>query len=203
MHDPAAPAEFPALSAPVVSAEAVLRAHRVRGVVLDVDGVLTDGGIYLLPDGEEIKRFDARDGLGIRLLQEAGLPVALLTSRYSKAVLERAKELRIEFVHHARGPKADALPRLLEEMDLAAGEIAYLGDDLLDLEVLRRVGLPAVVADAAPEVKAAALWISGRWGGRGAAREFAEFILRTQGRWEETVERVVSPRQANGRPKGT
>jgi 3-deoxy-D-manno-octulosonate 8-phosphate phosphatase (KDO 8-P phosphatase) len=176
-------------------------ARRIRLVALDVDGVLTDGGIYLgaTDDGErvELKRFDIQDGLGIRLLQEAGITVAIVTGRESHAVRLRAEELGIDEVHQ---DKSAAKLRIFEEMlgrlDIAWDSVAFVGDDLPDVAILRRVGLPAVVGNATSDARAYAVWAATKEGGRGAVREFAEALLTARGVWAERVEAYVRDREA-------
>jgi 3-deoxy-D-manno-octulosonate 8-phosphate phosphatase (KDO 8-P phosphatase) len=176
-------------------------ARRVRLVALDVDGVLTDGGIYLgaTDAGErvELKRFDIQDGLGIRMIQEAGITVAIVTGRESHAVRLRAEELGITEVH--QDPSAAKL-RIFEEMlgrlEIGWDEVAFVGDDLPDLAILRRVGLPAVVGNATSDARACAVWAARREGGRGAVREFAEALLSARGAWAERVEAYVRDREA-------
>jgi 3-deoxy-D-manno-octulosonate 8-phosphate phosphatase (KDO 8-P phosphatase) len=160
------------------STRAAVRAAGVRLVVLDVDGVLTDGRLYFGPDGEALKVFDARDGHGVRLLREAGLTVALLSSRASPIVDRRASELDIAPVLQGERDKLAGLNRLLAATGIAAAECAYMGDDWPDLPVMERVGFAAAVADAAPEVRRAAHWIAEAEGGRGAVRALAEYVLR-------------------------
>lgn len=152
-------------------------AARVRAVVLDVDGVLTDGGIWVGADGRESLRFDVRDGHGVRMLREAGIPVAALTRRDSPAARTRCRAMGIGPFVVERGEKTRGLARILRRLGVAPRAVAYLADDLPDLPVLARVGLPCAVADAAPEVRAAARWVSRRPGGRGAVRELAEYLL--------------------------
>jgi 3-deoxy-D-manno-octulosonate 8-phosphate phosphatase (KDO 8-P phosphatase) len=164
------------------SAEAGARAARVRLVVLDVDGVLTDGRLYFGPDGEALKVFDVRDGHGVRLLREAGLGVALLSSRASPIVARRAGELDIGPVLQGERDKLAGLDRLLSAAGVQAAECAYMGDDWPDLPVMARVGFAAAVADAAPEVRRAAHWIAPARGGRGAVRALAEYVLRCRRR---------------------
>lgn len=165
-------------------------ARRIRLVILDVDGVLTDGGIYLgaTPSGErvEMKRFEIQDGLGIRFLRNAGIQVAIVTGRESDAVRLRAEELGIVECH--QDPTAEKLPivqALLDRLSIEWKEVAFLADDLADLPVLRRVGLPGAVANAVAEVRAAAEWFGQRRGGDGAAREFAEDLLHARGEWAD------------------
>ena len=176
-------------------------ARRIRLVALDVDGVLTDGGIYLGAGDDggrvEMKRFEIRDGLGIRLLQEAGVQVAIVTGRESHSVRLRAEELGIVECH--QDPTAAKLPimtGLLERLGIGWDEAAFVGDDLPDLPVLRRVGLPATVANGVTEVRAVARWVAERRGGDGAIREFAEALLTARGDWTSTVERYVAGREA-------
>ena len=184
-------------------AEAISRelARRIRLVALDVDGVLTDGGIYLgaTDDGErvELKRFDIQDGLGIRLLQEAGITVAIVTGRESHSVRLRAEELGIDEVHQ---DKSAAKLRIVEEMlgrlDISWDSVAFVGDDLPDVAILKRVGLPAVVGNATSDARAYAVWAATKEGGRGAVREFAEALLTARGVWAERVEAYVRDREA-------
>lgn len=176
-------------------------AFRVRLVALDVDGVLTDGGIYLgaTPGGErvEMKRFQITDGLGIDLLREMGVEVAIVTGRSSEAVRLRAEELGIRECHQNASPaKLPVLEQVASRLGLGLEEVAFVGDDLADLPVLRRVGFPAAVANAVPEVRAAARWVSTLRGGEGAVREFAEMLLRTRGEWVEAVDRYVERKGA-------
>ena len=180
-------------------------ARRIRLVVLDVDGVMTDGGIYLgaTESGEpvELKRFDIQDGLGVRLLRDAGIAVAIVTGRESHAVRIRAEELEVEEVHQDRtAAKLGTVTALLERRGVSWEETAFLGDDLPDLPILRRCGLPAVVGNATSDARACAAWAGVREGGRGAVREFAEALLTARGQWAEQVERYVADREA-GVPK--
>jgi 3-deoxy-D-manno-octulosonate 8-phosphate phosphatase (KDO 8-P phosphatase) len=167
------------------------RARRVRLLLFDVDGVLTDGKILLHPDGTESKQFDIRDGTAIVLAGRAGLRTGLLSARQSGATAERAAQLRIPIVRQGAADKLEALEEILRAEDLSEGEVAYMGDDLLDLPVLARVGLPAAPADAVAEVRQRAAWISQRRGGDGAVRELVELVLRAQGRWDGLVSRWV------------
>jgi 3-deoxy-D-manno-octulosonate 8-phosphate phosphatase (KDO 8-P phosphatase) len=163
---------------------AAQRAAKVRLLVLDVDGVLTDGRIYYGNDGEELKAFDIKDGLGIKLLQRAGVAVAIITGRQSEIVARRARELGIEDLTQGREDKLQALDELCQRRGLALEQCAYMGDDLPDLAAIRRAGLGMSVADASPVVRAAADWLSTRNGGEGAVREACEFILGTLGERE-------------------
>ena len=176
-------------------------ARRIRMVVFDVDGVMTDGGVYLgaPASGEsvELKRFDIQDGLGVLMLRNAGLRVGIVTSRVSEAVRIRAEELQVDDLH--QDPKADklnALTAILERNGVGWDETAFLGDDLPDLAVLRRVGLPAVVGNATSDARAAAVWAAKKHGGPGAVREFAEALLTARGQWADAVARYVAEREA-------
>ncbi|MEW5931077.1 MAG: HAD-IIIA family hydrolase [Gemmatimonadota bacterium] len=176
-------------------------ARRIRLVVLDVDGVMTDGGIYLgtTDAGErvELKRFEIQDGLGIRLLQDAGITCAIVTGRESHAVRLRAAELGITECHQdPTAAKLRIVTDLLERLGISWEETAFLGDDLPDLAVLRRVGLPAAVGNATSEARSSAVWQGERRGGHGAVREFAEALLGGRGEWAERVEAYVRDREA-------
>jgi 3-deoxy-D-manno-octulosonate 8-phosphate phosphatase (KDO 8-P phosphatase) len=174
-------------------------ARRIRLVILDVDGVLTDGGVYVgeLPGGEvlEMKRFDIQDGLGVKLLQWAGVEVAVVSGRMSRATEIRARELGITECHQDGGAqKVRVIRRLMSERGLDWGEVAMLGDDLPDLAVLHKVGLPAVVSNATEEARQVSVWQARKAGGRGAVREFCEALLKARGDWETQVEAYVTAR---------
>lgn len=163
------------------------RAARIRLLVFDVDGVLTDGVVTVHADGTESKGFHIRDGAAIVWAQRLGLPVALLSARASGATAQRAAQLAIRTVVQGAGSKIHGYERIVRDAGTADDEVAFMGDDLLDLPVLARVGLAAAPADAAPEVIARAHWTATRPGGRGAVREFIEMVLRAQGRWADVV----------------
>ena len=173
-------------------------ARRIRIVGLDVDGVLTEGGIYLgSVDGtpHEFKRYDIQDGLGIHFLRQAGLRVVIVTGRVSHSVQLRAAELQIEDVaQDAEARKLPALRRLLEQHGVTEEETAFIGDDFPDLGILRVVGLPVAVGNAVPEIRAACTVQLTRQGGRGAVREFAELLLTARGEWNDVAERYVAER---------
>lgn len=175
-------------------------ARRVRLLALDVDGVLTDNGVFIGPvAGErvELKRFDIQDGLGLILLRTAGLPVVWVSGRQSEATSLRAAELRVTELIQVPGPrKVAALGELLERRGLAWEEVAFVGDDLADLPVLRRVGLPIAVANAVPDVKAAAAHVTKAPGGHGAVREVVETLLRARGDWSEILARYFTEQTA-------
>ena len=173
-------------------------ARSIRLVGLDVDGVMTDGGIYLgAMDGRavEMKRYEIQDGLGVHLMQRAGLRVAIITGRVSESVRLRALELDVEDV--AQDSRARKLPAFLSMLDrhgIALSEAAFVGDDFPDLAVLRLVGLPVAVGNAVPEIRAACSVHLTRHGGRGAVRELAELLLKARGEWEQVTEAYVQER---------
>jgi len=153
---------------------------RVRLLLLDVDGVLTDGSIVYSDRGEEIKAFHVRDGLGIRLLMNAGIEAGVVTGRSSRALFHRCRNLGLKRVHGGVRDKTAALEAILVETGLAAEQTAFVADDLPDMAILKRVGLPIAVADAAPIVRDMAAMVTSAPGGRGAVREVCEAILQAQ-----------------------
>jgi len=171
-------------------------ARRVRLLVLDVDGVLTDNGIWLGPvagQRVELKRFDIQDGLGLVLLRTAGIPVVWLSGRHSEATELRARELKVDELLQVAGPaKLETLGPLLERRGLGWDEVAYVGDDLADLQVLRRVGLPLAVANAVLEVRQVSHATTRAHGGHGAVREVVEALLKARGVWPEMLERYFT-----------
>jgi 3-deoxy-D-manno-octulosonate 8-phosphate phosphatase (KDO 8-P phosphatase) len=182
-------------------------ARRIRLVGIDVDGVLTDGGIYLgAVDGTplEFKRYDIQDGLGIYFLRKAGIRVAIITGRVSESVRLRAAELGIDDVaQDAYARKLPAFRRILGRHGIAPEEAAFIGDDYPDMSVLRVVGLPVAVANAVPEIASICRLRLTRSGGRGAVREFAEMLLRARGDWDALAEAYVAERSAEGKsPRG-
>ena len=163
------------------------RAKRVRLILLDVDGVLTDGTVIMHGDGSESKGFHIRDGAAIVWAMQSGVPVGLISARTSAATAQRAAQLGIRIVSQGIASKSTEFRRILAEQDLDERAVAYMGDDLLDLPLLARAGLAAAPADAVREVRAKAHWTSTAGGGRGAVRELIEMILRAQGRWDAIV----------------
>jgi len=166
-------------------------ARRIRLIGLDVDGTLTDGGIYLGLSGTtpvELKRYDIQDGLGVLLLRSAGLPVVIVTGRAGEVARLRALELEVdEFVADLSARKLEAFESLLKRRAVRWEEACFIGDDLPDLPLLRRVGLPVATGNACAEVKAAAIHTPAAGGGHGAVREFAEMFLKARGTWADTV----------------
>jgi 3-deoxy-D-manno-octulosonate 8-phosphate phosphatase (KDO 8-P phosphatase) len=167
------------------------RAKGLKLFLLDVDGILTDGTITYTHEGNEIKSFHTRDGLGIRLIMESGIEVGLITARESEAVNRRVKDLKIKYVFQKAQNKLVILENLLKELDLEPSEVGYMGDDWLDLPLLVRVGFAATVADAVPEVLQAAHYVTKRKGGRGAVREVCDLILEAQGTRSALLEKYL------------
>jgi 3-deoxy-D-manno-octulosonate 8-phosphate phosphatase (KDO 8-P phosphatase) len=185
-------------------------ARRIRLVGLDVDGVLTDGGLYLAGvagQAVEFKRFDSRDGTAVWLLRRAGLTVVISSGRHADATAIRARELKVDEVlqdETGGGRKVEAFERMLARRGLEFGDCAFVGDDLADLPLLRRVGLPIAVANAVPEAKAAAALVTRTPGGHGAVREIAEALLRARGVWDDVVTHYLEERgDAAHRPVGS
>lgn len=170
------------------SEEEILKiAREIKLLILDVDGVLTDGGIILDRDENEIKIFHVRDGHGVRMLIRAGIRVALVTGRHSRVVERRAQELGISDVFQKCYDKRIPYRQLSEKYGASDREIAYIGDDIVDIPVLKKCGLPIAVADAEEVVQAQAAMITSRGGGRGAVREVCDFLLKAKGVWEDII----------------
>jgi 3-deoxy-D-manno-octulosonate 8-phosphate phosphatase (KDO 8-P phosphatase) len=165
------------------------RAAAVELLLLDVDGVLTDGRVTYTDAGDEIKRFHVRDGSGLKIWQSLGLRAAVISGRTSRAVERRAKELGLAPVIQGRSDKLPAFRDLLAELDLHPAQVCAVGDDLPDLPVLSRCGLSVAVADACPEVRAVAYHTTSAVGGAGAVREAIEWVLKLRGQWAGVVER--------------
>ena len=157
------------------------KARQTRLVIFDVDGVLTDGSLFIGDDGQEYKAFNSRDGHGMKMLQTTGVHIAIITGRTSEVVKHRMSDLGVEHVYQGQRNKLVAFERLVHDLSLDLSEIAYVGDDLVDLPVMRRVGLAIAVQDAHPLVTQHAHWQTPSNGGRGAARDVCEMIMEAQG----------------------
>jgi len=157
------------------------KARQVKVVIFDVDGVLTDGSLFIGDDGQEYKAFNSRDGHGIKMLQKSGVPVAIITGRTSKVVEFRIRDLGIERVYQGQHDKTEAFNDLLQKMNLTPDQCAYVGDDVVDLPVMSQVGLAIAVADAHTMVVKHAHWQTPHAGGRGAGRDVCEMIMEAQG----------------------
>ena len=171
------------------------RAAKIKLVLFDVDGVLTDGKILMHADGSESKTFDIKDGTGIVWALRQGLTVGFLSARSSAATAQRAAQLGVTLVHQGVRSKLDTYDQIVDGLILEDDQTAYMGDDLLDLPVLSRVGLATAPADAADEVRSRVHWVTHAKGGSGAARELIEMILRAQGRWEALLATYVTEAQ--------
>lgn len=167
------------------------RAGRIRLILMDVDGTLTDGTLTLLPDGEELKSYHVRDGMGILMAQLVGIETGIITGKTSKALEYRASRLKIKFLYQGILNKGAVLQKILTNTGLSADEVAYIGDDLGDLPVIQSVGLSAAVADAHQLVKHHSHMICVLPGGAGAVREFIEFILEAQGHDWDSIEKKL------------
>jgi len=176
---------------PKISPTLRSRFRRIRLLLCDVDGVLTDGGIFV-GSASEMKRFDIQDGQGLAALRQQGIKVGWISSRPSAATTRRASELKIDFLQQAKGPKVSLVECILIETGLNWKEVCYVGDDIVDLGLIKRAGVGVAVANGVAETHAIADYITRARGGHGAVREVAELILRAQGKWH----RVVAPHRA-------
>lgn len=175
------------------SPDAEERARRVELILMDVDGVLTNGQIVLMPDGrggiQEVKMFDVQDGVGITFAHRAGLRTGFVTGRTSESVAARARELGVEILEQGTWNKLETYEKIRNATELQDQQIAFLGDDFQDLPVLRRVGFAVAVANAQPGVKEICHLVTQQEGGRGAVREALDFLLRAQGKWDQVIAR--------------
>ncbi|MFH0729942.1 MAG: HAD-IIIA family hydrolase [Pseudomonadota bacterium] len=167
------------------------RLREIILLLLDVDGVLTDGGIVYNDDGQEIKSFNAKDGLGIRLLMDAGIRVGVVTGRRAPALVHRCKNLGINLIFDGIRDKAEALEQIVAQLGLYKHQIAFIGDDLPDLPIMKRVGVAVAVGDACEAVRERAAMVTTAHGGAGAVREFCEAVLKAKGLWQTIMERFL------------
>lgn len=163
------------------------RARKVKILLLDVDGVLTDGRIIYDSKGRDSKFFDVHDGLGVYVLDRAGIKTIIVTAKSSKTIKPRARDMHVTEVFADISPKSSILEKIIRKYKVTADEICFVADDLVDLGLMKAVGFPVAVFNACPEIKQAAIYITVRYGGRGAVREIAELILKAQGKWEEII----------------
>jgi 3-deoxy-D-manno-octulosonate 8-phosphate phosphatase (KDO 8-P phosphatase) len=179
---------------PKISAALKKRAAQIKVILMDVDGTMTNGSVTLLsqPDGTalEIKTFDAHDGQGLTLAHTAGLRTGCITGRESAALLRRAREMKIEFVYMKQAVKMPAYEEILLKAGVSDSAVAYVGDDLPDIPLMRRAGLAVAVGDAVPEVKRAAHYTTKALAGHGAIREAIELVLKSKGIWEEMIDKA-------------
>jgi 3-deoxy-D-manno-octulosonate 8-phosphate phosphatase (KDO 8-P phosphatase) len=167
------------------------RAAHIKLLLMDCDGVLTDGRLWLLEDGDERKSFSARDGLGLEMWHRAGLKSGIISGRSSSAVDHRAKELGVEYVRQGSQNKIQVFEELLRLADVDESEVAFIGDDLNDIPLMKRAELAVAVADAAEEARGVAHYVTKAKGGMGAVREAVEVILKAQGRWVEITQKYL------------
>jgi 3-deoxy-D-manno-octulosonate 8-phosphate phosphatase (KDO 8-P phosphatase) len=181
----------------LASPEVLARARKIKLFLMDVDGTLTDGGVCLIsstvasgpgePVVSEMKVFNSHDGQGLSLAHTMGIQTGFITGRHSPAVAKRAQELKVTFVYLGQQTKTAAFDECIQKAGVTEDQVAYMGDDLPDIPLARRAGLAVCVADGAPDLAAICHFTTRRLGGRGAAREVVELILKAQGRWEEAV----------------
>lgn len=160
---------------------------KIKLLILDVDGVLTDGRIIYDSKGRDSKFFDVHDGLGVYLLKRAGIKTILITAKGSKTIRHRAKDMRVEEFYEDIFPKTRVLDKILKNHEVVKDEICFIGDDLVDLSIMKAVGFSIAVANACEDIKNVACYITQKKGGRGAVREAAELILKSQGKWQEAI----------------
>lgn len=181
------------------------RARRVKVLLYDVDGVLTNGDITIIPPQDpslhaiEIKSFSAHDGMGISIARLAGIKIGFVTKRNSQVVAIRARDLKIDHVYQGQSNKLDALNKIIADEGCTTEEIAYVGDDIIDLPVMRVVGFAIAPANARPQAKAAAHYITPNAGGQGAGRDVIDFILNARGILDQTIERYLDPTSAEAK----
>jgi 3-deoxy-D-manno-octulosonate 8-phosphate phosphatase (KDO 8-P phosphatase) len=167
------------------------RASRIKLLLMDCDGVLTDGRLWLTPDGDEQKAFNTHDGLGLSLLHRAGLKSGIISGRSSKAITRRAGELKVEFVRQGDRDKIEAFEEVIKLAGVAESEVAFVGDDLTDIPIMQRAEFAVAVADAVEETRSVAHYVTRAKGGHGAVREVIEMILKSQGRWQDLVDKYL------------
>jgi len=165
------------------------KAAQIKLVIFDVDGVLTDSSLFIGDDGQEYKAFNSKDGLGMKLLQQSGIPIGIITARRSNVVKIRMQSLGIEHLYQGQQEKLPAFEKLLGKLSLDAAEVAYVGDDLIDLPIMIRCGFAIAVADAHSRVIEQAHWVTENGGGRGAAREVCELIMAGQGTLDSAIQK--------------
>jgi len=170
------------------------KAQAIKMVIFDVDGVLTDGSLFIGDDGQEYKAFNSRDGLGIKILQKSGVDTGIITGRTSKVVTHRVKDLGIKHVYQGQLDKMIAYNDLLDIAGIQSANVAYVGDDIVDLPVMTKVGLAIATQDAHPLVKQHAHWITPSNGGRGAGRDVCEFIMQAQGTLQTVFDNCLNGR---------
>lgn len=177
---------------PPIPQHIIEKAKLIRLVIFDVDGVLTDGSLFYGDDGQEYKAFHSRDGHGMNMLQNSGVEIGIITGRTSSVVNHRMKNLNISHIYQGQSDKLPAFESLMEKLDLRPEQIAYVGDDIVDLPIMLRVGLAISVADGHPLAKQHAHWTTSKSGGRGAAREVCEFVMEAQGTLQTALQKYLN-----------
>jgi 3-deoxy-D-manno-octulosonate 8-phosphate phosphatase (KDO 8-P phosphatase) len=172
----------------LIKEELKARFRKIKLLLLDVDGVLTDGRIIYDSSGKDSKFFDVHDGLGVYCLGKFGISTVLITAKNSKTISPRSKDMRVAEVFADIFPKTAVLDKIIKKYRVSAQEICFVGDDLVDLSLMRKIGLPVAVANASPDVKEAAVYVTDCRGGRGAVREVAELILKSQNKWKDVLD---------------
>lgn len=170
-----------------INQDLAARFKKIKLLLLDVDGVLTDGRIIYDSKGRDSKFFDVHDGLGIFVLAKSGIKTILITAKSSKTIKPRARDMHVAEVYADIFPKTAILDKILKKYAVSLDEVCFVADDLVDLSLMRKVGLPIAVFNAAPDIKAAAAYITNRIGGRGAVREVVELILKSQDKWKDVL----------------
>jgi len=168
------------------------QAKNIKLIIFDVDGVLTDGGLYFSDDIVELKRFNSLDGIGIKLLKQNAIEVAVISARNSKNVVHRMKNLGIEHFYQGQNNKVVAFNKLIKELSLQAEQVAYMGDDIIDLPVMRKIGLPIAVANAHELVKENACFVTEKIGGHGAVREVCDLLLKAQNTYDKAMKKYLT-----------
>jgi 3-deoxy-D-manno-octulosonate 8-phosphate phosphatase (KDO 8-P phosphatase) len=176
----------------MVNQDVAVRAAKIKMLLMDVDGVLTDGKLYFIPDGAggmtEFKAFDSQDGIGLQWCQWKGIKTGVISGRNSPSTMERAKQAKMNYVYQGHTEKIPIIEEIMADAKIAKDEVAYIGDDLTDVVVFHRVGLGIATANARPEVKQEAHWVTHNVGGSGAVRDVVEMIFRAQGWWNEILD---------------
>jgi len=176
------------MSCEIIEEELKARFKKIKLLLLDVDGVLTDGRIIYDSKGQDSKFFDVHDGLGVYVLHKFGIKTVLITAKSSKTIKPRAKDMRVVEVFSDIFPKTAVLEKILKKYNVSADQVCFMGDDLVDLALMRKIGLPIAVVNAANEIKEVSVYVTLHAGGRGAVREVSELILKSQNKWKDVLD---------------
>ena len=175
----------------MLSSDLEKKAKKIKLILMDADGVLTEGKIIFYSGGGEAKAFDVKDGVGIKLAQRAGLKIGIITGRTSEAIARRAQELEVEEIHQGAKEKIISYEKILSKHSLHDENVCFIGDDIIDIPVMKRVGFPAAVADAHEDILPFAIYQTSLKGGQGAVREVIDLIIKTQGKWHQVVKKYL------------